>query len=988
MRIVWFMMCFVLTVSLMQAQDGLIWTKKISQKKVLSMMANVEADRILCRTQDSVIIMELSTQKKITQYPLSSTLVPVAVLDSTGRFVIEVLHQNVNFAANLSFRIRDFEQDTIISSVVTDKDIDLNMMDNYIQYAVPQKGYPLICIYRKNYYNGPDVYKYGNKMIVKQKTVDSFQYKVYNGYHGRGSETGYAIAPIYFVDTTNIFFTTLYSSWSIKVNYDRGEYENDGQETFYASDFEREFFSLPDKSGFLSPDLQYFHTDNSLYDLKRNILIKKGILSPSSDISKFEYIRDNNHVFVLLKANDSNAFGVWNVVNQKFESVYKGQKQNLYFLCNKSNNVLTSDDDGNVSYWKLSPNFSKKDVIPHFVMSKDNVYINDTIRFTQLIFPRNPNQTFYWSFGDGNIVYGKDEYIHKFSQEGIYSVTLNVIAENGQKDTFSRTVTVRSKPPHLLWSISDTTLRKITSLSFSANNQTIAVTGSKSSLSLYSLSKRSSIGKITTYGFPIFTKFTDDKYCFYSTITKKKVVERQYDEDFSFLRPFTNTYQINIENKEIDTLLSYPVIFEKSLSEAYWGKSTGFFWENPRKESYYMSMSGDNSWFTMGFYGDYVGNENQLEDRWWYVRGNIMHYDQHTVISRDDRGTNTRLMRAPIRSLVISPDNEYVTLAIGVEYDFPSALLRPEPLNPPAVLISEKGTKNVVKTLNDNTSCVRYSVDGYHLWSTNGIWDIDSNRRVVTLQSGLKGQFEVLPDGDHVVAMSPPEKNALAGIYSMREQRWKAYYYGSSALGMTDVSAMAVSSDGKYCALGSSTGSVTLWSIPALSVKPFADFRSDVRSVRVGDSVIFENMSVPYNGDLSYEWDYGDGSKSEGRRGVHVYRDTGVFSVGLRISNSSGEDSEKRKLEYIEVESASGVESSKEFSVRIYPNPCDDVMTVECDGFYDVMVYDVQGNEVYKSIKNKLLCVVNTSLFPHGMYIVKVRTDAGLHFFPSVIAHQ
>jgi hypothetical protein len=265
----------------MQAQDGLVWKKKISQKKVLSMMANVEADRILCRTQDSVIIMELSTQKKITQYPLSSMLVPVAVLDSTGRFVIEVLHQNANFGANLSFRIRDFEQDTIISTVVTDKNIDLNMMDNYIQYAVPQKGYPLICIYRKNYYDSPDVYEYGNKMIVKQKTADSFQYKVYNGYHGRGSETGYAITPIYFVDTTNIFFTTLYSSWSIKVNYDRGEYENDGQETFYSSDIERKYFSLPHKSGLLSPDLQYFHTDNSLYDLKRNILIKKGVQSTS-----------------------------------------------------------------------------------------------------------------------------------------------------------------------------------------------------------------------------------------------------------------------------------------------------------------------------------------------------------------------------------------------------------------------------------------------------------------------------------------------------------------------------------------------------------------------------------------------------------------------------------------------------------------------------------------------------------------------------------
>ena len=69
-----------------------------------------------------------------------------------------------------------------------------------------------------------------------------------------------------------------------------------------------------------------------------------------------------------------------------------------------------------------------------------------------------------------------------------------------------------------------------------------------------------------------------------------------------------------------------------------------------------------------------------------------------------------------------------------------------------------------------------------------------------------------------------------------------------------------------------------------------------------------ENCSTPYivnffpdaeygNGDVSYEWDFGDGSSSTERNPVHVYENTGLFQVTLTITNKDAKESKTVALD-------------------------------------------------------------------------------------------
>lgn len=978
MRITWFIVYCFFSLSVMNAaQDGLVWKKKIHQKSLSSLTAS-DAGYGVSVADDTIKVWNLLTGDSVRQFYRKG--VTSATIDTLYKFIIYACEGN--FSYNPKINVYDIVSDTIVGQIEIEEDKSDLWYSSDITYTttIGKGGMPFLVNGKILITKGQSSWNYGMLTIAQYDTsINSITLtqastlypdklrisndKNYIYGHFYSSLTYYSYPNDYYHESKAEFSLFSLSNFSVKSTIDLIKSNND--------------IKYPN---LLSHSKEMIYAGSTVYTYPALQMIRESILPHEVQI---EQLSDNNHLLCLPKSGVP-ALGIWNTLTRSWEHQYKGDRQVLLAITSNEKYSVTSDANGYVSLWRLPDSLKNDSLDVDFIYPDYKLFVGDEVVLKNYTYPYTHQYSYYWDLGDGRVSKSMDTTI-SYSKQGTYLITLYVSSNSGVKTKKSHVITVYDKPEYLFDIIRTNTKKNITSLDFSKNNTFLMFTSNNNVFS-YEISDRAYKLLLVDSNFFYSGYLYDNKAVVLSKIYTKDVAKNGAYST-SIQRPSVRYRLLDLNSGKIVSSKIFPFLLEHYEVEPYWWSMHKI---NEETCQYSVSFSLSRDWFAISanVFSEYRSS-GMLDIDKFSTRGDILHFDINNLISLDNRTTDkpnpcVSYLRSPITSLDIEKNGKYIAASTDRFYD---RLGECAPY-PPAILISEKGTKTVLKTLNDNTSCVRYSVDGYHLWTTNGIWDIDSNRRVVTLQSGLKGQFEVLPDGDHVVAVSPPVKNAVAGIYSMREQQWKAYFYGSTALGIIDVSAMAVSSDGKYCALGSSTGSVSLWQIPTLSVKPMADFRSDIRRVRVGDSVIFENMSVPYNGDLSYEWDFGDGTKSEERDALHLYRKPGIYTVGLRIRNREGEESEKRKLEYIEVESANRVESSNELSVRVYPNPCDDLLYVDYNGVYDVMIYDVQGNEVCKSLQKNNLCSIDTHSFSHGLYSVKLRTDSGLFFFRCIITHK
>jgi probable HAF family extracellular repeat protein len=58
-----------------------------------------------------------------------------------------------------------------------------------------------------------------------------------------------------------------------------------------------------------------------------------------------------------------------------------------------------------------------------------------------------------------------------------------------------------------------------------------------------------------------------------------------------------------------------------------------------------------------------------------------------------------------------------------------------------------------------------------------------------------------------------------------------------------------------------------------------------------GGPVTFEARATPYSPDLSYVWDFGDGTSEPGRSGWHMYADNGRYTIRLTVTDNTGQSS-------------------------------------------------------------------------------------------------
>ncbi len=207
-----------------------------------------------------------------------------------------------------------------------------------------------------------------------------------------------------------------------------------------------------------------------------------------------------------------------------------------------------------------------------------------------------------------------------------------------------------------------------------------------------------------------------------------------------------------------------------------------------------------------------------------------------------------------------------------------------------------------------------------HVYKTAGIYSVEltvsnSEGKDTILRENL---IEVIDSGSisNCVAdfMAKPESGLapltvnFEDLSTGKPASW-TWDFGDGDLGKTRNPSHTYRKAGTYTvslAVSTSCGEETVTKKDLISVKAgkevIADFRVNARSGLASFSIDFEDLSS--GGPESWAWDFGDGNTSGDQHPTHTYKNPGVYSPSLKVSNSNGSDA-ITKPELIEVESTS-----------------------------------------------------------------------------------
>jgi len=162
---------------------------------------------------------------------------------------------------------------------------------------------------------------------------------------------------------------------------------------------------------------------------------------------------------------------------------------------------------------------------------------------------------------------------------------------------------------------------------------------------------------------------------------------------------------------------------------------------------------------------------------------------------------------------------------------------------------------------------------------------------------------------------------------------------------------------------------------------PAADFDSDTTIVAPFGSVDFFDMST--NDPTEWHWYFEGGTPAESMEQnpeeVKYYA-SGMYDVSLVATNAGGQDS-IMKEDYINVVYVGLDENNLLQNVKIYPNPANDVVTVQLSNIeveeISIDVFNLIGKRVdhYEDVNENGVYRLNLSDQPEGMYIISLKVN-------------
>jgi len=155
--------------------------------------------------------------------------------------------------------------------------------------------------------------------------------------------------------------------------------------------------------------------------------------------------------------------------------------------------------------------------------------------------------------------------------------------------------------------------------------------------------------------------------------------------------------------------------------------------------------------------------------------------------------------------------------------------------------------------------------------------------------------------------------------------------------------------------------------IDAVSYLPDVDFTYQV----AGQSVAFVNLTS--NGQ-SYNWSFGDGATSQLTNPTHLYPSPGQYTVKLVAENNCGPDSVIQNISTVII----GVEENETVISAIYPNPANNIITIELNPNlpitnYRLQITNITGQQlVTSSVVEKPINQIDVSAFANGIYMLEI----------------
>ncbi len=121
----------------------------------------------------------------------------------------------------------------------------------------------------------------------------------------------------------------------------------------------------------------------------------------------------------------------------------------------------------------------------------------------------------------------------------------------------------------------------------------------------------------------------------------------------------------------------------------------------------------------------------------------------------------------------------------------------------------------------------------------------------------------------------------------------------------------------------------------------------------------------------SYSWNFGDGNTSVDENPVHIYSESGTYTVTLTSLNGVCADDVHSKDIAVTFVGIEGLESG---IMNIYPNPTNGIFNIESFGFdeYKLEVCDVNGNVIINRDIHEDSYQIDMSKYPKGIYFITV----------------
>lgn len=155
------------------------------------------------------------------------------------------------------------------------------------------------------------------------------------------------------------------------------------------------------------------------------------------------------------------------------------------------------------------------------------------------------------------------------------------------------------------------------------------------------------------------------------------------------------------------------------------------------------------------------------------------------------------------------------------------------------------------------------------------------------------------------------------------------------------------------------------------------DFSSSKLLVETGEAIYFINNSKDYE---TVVWDFGDGSDlSYDANPWHYFNAEGTFNVKLTLVSAEGCKSELEKKSYITVfgeykgNIGSDIDGTEKSSIKVYPNPVSDNLTVESSDVCKLVLYNEVNKAIYMEEFNGRTSIGMTE-YPEGVYILSVES--------------